>query len=249
MAVITGAVVGVATAAVSIGMSVSQANKAAAARSKAEKEAQKTIDEAKKEFDRMPMQELSLNLDAYKQAQESQNVAAATGIDAAQQGDGRNLAAAVGRVNMANVEGQRDIRLDQIAAMEKLDTIKAKERQTASDAKAELSLAEAEGAQAAAADASARQTAATTAAVQGAASLVQGVSNLSGAIQGPYDTTSVGMAAGEAMKKGDASIYSYLDQGDFSGYEGLSGDALRAYMENNLTVEQINSIDQLPITL
>lgn len=195
MAAITGAVVGVVAAGVSIGMSVSSANKAASERAKAQKAAEKAMAEAKRELEIMPMQELSLNLDVYKQAQEAQNVAAATAIDVAQQGEGRGLAAAVGRTQMANIEGQQAVRQTQSADMLALDTIKAEERRDASNALKDLNFAEAEGAQAAASDAAARQAAATQQAVQSGAQGITGAMNLYNSVQGPYDATSLGRAS------------------------------------------------------
>lgn len=201
MAAITSAVVGVVGAGVSIGMSVSQANQAAAQRRKAEQAAKKAMDEARRETEIMPMQELSLNLDAYEQAREAQNVAAATGIQAAQQAGSRELAAAVGRQQMANIAGQQQIRAQQGREMMELDKLKATERAQASEARKELAIGEAEGAQAAAADAAARQQQATTQAVQAGVEGLGSAMNLYSSVQGPYDPTSLGMASKGLVNK------------------------------------------------
>jgi hypothetical protein len=244
MAAITGAVLGLATTAVSIGMNVSAANKAASERAKAQKAAEKAIEEAKKEISRMPMQELSLNLDVYKQAQEAQNVAAATAIDAAQQGQGRGLAAAVGRTQMANIEGQQGVRSTQASEMLSLDKVKAKERQEASNALKDLGISEAEGAQAAAADAAARQAQATQQAIVSGAEGIKGAMNLYNSVQGPFDPTSVGMQTDETFKKlGEGGILAGLQTGNYgTGWEELNGQALRSWMETNLTVDQLKDI-------
>jgi hypothetical protein len=187
------AIAGVAAAAISTGTSISQANKAANERAKAQKAAEKAMAEAKRELEIMPMQELSLNLDVYKQAQEAQNVAAATAIDVAQQGEGRGLAAAVGRTQMANIEGQQAVRQTQSADMLSLDKIKAQERQDASNALTNLSLAEAQGAQAAAADAAARQRQAQSAAIAAGIEGFGQVADLYSAVQGDFDPENLDM--------------------------------------------------------
>ena len=253
MAAITGAVVGVVAAGVSIGMSVDSANKAASERAKAQKAAEKALAEAKREIEIMPMQELSLNLDVYKQAQEAQNVAAATAIDAAQQGEGRGLAAAVGRTQMANIEGQQNIRNMQAKEMFELDKIKAQERQDASNALKDLNLEEAAGAQAAAADAAARQAAATQQAVQSGAQGLTSAMNLYSSVQGPYDPTSAGMqaknlvgsetGAGRDTKMIQGFLSSnpdqYLGQGvDVSNLGSMSDMDFQAWLASNLSADQ-----------
>jgi len=201
MAAITSAVVGVVGAGVSIGMSVDQANKAAAQRRKAQQAAKKAMDEAMRETEIMPNQELALNLDVYEQQREAQNVAAATGIQAAQQAGSRELAAAVGRQQMANIEGQRKVRTDQAKDMFELEKIKAAERAKASDTRAGLALGEAEGAQAAAADAAARQQQATTQAVQAGVEGFGSAMNLYSSVQGPYDSTALGATSKSMVNK------------------------------------------------
>lgn len=187
MAAFTSLAASVVATGVSIGMSVDQANKAAAERRKAQKAAEESIAEAIRETEIMPMQELALDLAAYEQAREAQNVAAATAIDAARQGEGRGLAAAVGRAQMANIQGQQAIRAQQGREMMELEKIKAEERAAASDARKNLALGEAEGAAAAAADAAARQRMAEQ---QAAISAVHGVTQAFQTyadLQGPFD--------------------------------------------------------------
>ena len=194
MAAITSAVVGVVGAGVSIGMSVSQANKAAADRRKAEKQARKALEEARRETEIMPMQELSLNLAAYEQSREAQQ----RGIQQVMsqvEGDSRQAAAVGGRAMMAGIESERGIRAAQAKETFDLEKIKATERAEASEARKELALGEAEGAQAAAADAAARQTAAEAAAVQAGVQGLGSAMNLYSAVQGPFDPTSLGMAS------------------------------------------------------
>jgi len=194
MAAITTAVVGVVGAGISIGMSVSQANKAAAERRKAENQAKKALEEAKRETEIMPKQELSLNLAAYEQSREAQQRGIQQVMSQAAL-DPRQAAAVGGRAMMAGIEGERGIRADQAKEMFELEQIKATERAEASDARKGLAIGEAEGAQAAAADAAARQTAATQAAVQAGVEGLGSAMNLYSSVQGPYDPTSLGMAS------------------------------------------------------
>ncbi len=248
MAGMTTAVIAGVTALTSMTMGIVDSSKAAQEKKAAERAAKKSIEEAKKETEIMPKQALSLNLDLYKAQQEASNVAAATGIEAAQQGEARGLAAAVGRTHMANVNQQRDIRLDKGQKLDALEMIKAEERAAASDARANLHLAEAEGAQAAAADAVARQQAATTQAVTGGVNAVAGAASAYSAVQGPYDPTSAGMAAKSALEKGgEASVYAMLDSGPYSGYEGLTGKALENYLIQNVSIDDMNRMEVLNI--
>ena len=200
MAAITSAVVGVVGAGVSIGMSVSQANKAAADRRKAQKQAKKAMDEARKETEIMPMQELSLNLAAYEQSREAQQRGAQQVMSQAAL-DPRQAAAVGGRAMMAGIEAERGIRASQAKETLDLEKIKATERAEASEARKELAIGEAEGAQAAAADASARQTAATQAAVQAGVEGLGSAMNMYSAVQGPFDPTSLGMASKSTLNK------------------------------------------------
>lgn len=200
MAAITSAVVGVVGAGVSIGMSVSQANQAAAQRRKAEQAAKKAMDEARRETEIMPMQELSLNLDVYEQSREAQQRGIQQVMSEAAL-DSRQAAAVGGRAMMAGIEGERGIRAEQAKEMFELDKLKATERAQASEARKELAIGEAEGAQAAAADAAARQQQATTQAVQAGVEGLGSAMNLYSSVQGPYDPTSLGMASKGLVNK------------------------------------------------
>jgi hypothetical protein len=252
MAAITTAVVGVVGAGISIGMSVSQANKAAAERRKAENQAKKALGEAKRETEIMPMQELSLNLAAYEQSREAQQRGIQQVMSQAAL-DPRQAAAVGGRAMMAGIEGERGIRADQAKEMFELEKIKATERAEASDARKELAIGEAEGAQAAAADAVARQTAATTQAVQAGVEGLGSAMNLYSSVQGPYDPTSAGMqaknlvrsevGAGRDTKMIQGFLSSnpdqYLGQGvDVSNLGSMSDMDFQAWLASNLSADQ-----------
>ena len=181
VAAIVGASVAVASAVVSGATAGAASAKAKKAAGEAEKVAKKKVEEAKKEIQRMPMQELALDLEGYKQEQEASQVAAAQSIQAAQQAEGRGLAAAVGRTQMADVAQQRAARLDKATDLQKLEMVKAKERQAASDKLTNLSLAEAEGAQVAAAEAEKMAEAYKGQAIQSSLQAVQGAANIASA--------------------------------------------------------------------
>ncbi len=172
------AVVGATTSAATAGAASAKAKKAAR---EADRIAKKKVEEAKKEIQRMPMQELALDLQGYKAEQEASQVAAAQSIQAAQQAEGRGLAAAVGRTQMADIAQQRAARLDKATDLQKLEMTKAKERQEASDKLANLSLAEAEGAQVAAAEAEKMAEAYKGQAIQSSLQAVQGAANIASA--------------------------------------------------------------------
>jgi len=197
---IVGAAVGVAAAVASGAQAGAAAAKSKKAQREAEGQAKKKLEEAKKEIQRMPMQELSLDLQGFKAEQEASQVAAAQSIQAAQQGEGRGLAAAVGRTQMADIAQQRDARLDKASELQKLEMVKAKERQEASDKLTGLSLAEAQGAQEAAAQEEMMAQQYTQQAIGSGVEAVKGAANLYSAVQGSFDPTGVKGATKSGMK-------------------------------------------------
>jgi hypothetical protein len=191
-----GAAVAIGTAAAS-GAAASKSKKAAR---EAEQVAKKKLEEARKEIERMPLQELSLDLQGFKAEQEASQVAAAQSMQAAKEGGTRGLAAAAGRTQMADIAQQRAARLDKASELQALEMTKAKERQEASDKLAGLSLAEAEGAQQAAADSEAMAAQYESQAIQSGMQAVQGVANVAGAALTPS------MEMGAAYDKNLSSV-------------------------------------------
>ena len=231
---IVGAAVGAAVAIGTASASGAASAKAKKAAREAEKVAKKKVEEAKRELQRMPMQELSLDLQGYKAEQEASQVAAAQAIQAAQQAEGRGLAAAVGRTQMADVAQQRTARLDKATDLQKLEMLKATERQRASDKLYDLSLAEAEGAQIAAAEAEQMSEAYKQQAIQGGMQAIQGVANVAGAALAPK------MQASEAYDRsiagaGEANIKDFLLK---------DPEAMRTYGDriNTATGEELKQI-------
>jgi hypothetical protein len=212
MAAITSAAIGAAVAVTTVAITSSQASKSKSAQKAAEAQAKRKLKEAKREIQIMPMQELALDLEGYRQEQEASQVAAAQSIQAAQQGEGRGLAAAVGRTQMADIAQQRAARLDKATEMQKLEMVKAKERQEASDKLASLSLSEAQGAQEAAAQEEMMAQQYTQQAVGAATEAVKGAANLYSAVQGPYDPTGVKGASQSGLK-------TLADRGDIVDFQ------------------------------
>ena len=168
------AVIGATTSAATAGSASAKAKKAAR---EADRVAKKKVEEAKRELQCMPMQELSLDLQGFKAEQEASQVSAAMAIEAEREKDRGNF----GRIQMADIAQQRTARLDKASELQKLEMLKATERQEASDKLANLSLAEAEGAQVAAAESEQMSEAYKGQAIQSSLQAVQGAANLAGA--------------------------------------------------------------------
>ena len=180
--------IGIALSAVSVAIAIgtsaasgAAANKSKKAAAEAERVAKKKVEEARREIQRMPMQELSLDLQGFKAEQEASQVAAAMAIEGEREKDRGNF----GRIQMADIAQQRAARLDKATELQKLEILKATERQEASDKLANLSLAEAEGAQIAAAEYESQAADQTQAAITGGLQAVQGAANLAGSIAAP----------------------------------------------------------------
>lgn len=229
VAAAVGAAVAIGTAAAS-GAEASKSKKAAR---EAEKVAKKKMEEARKEIQRMPMQELSLDLQGYKAEQEASQVAAAQAIDAAQQGEGRGLAATIGRGQMADIEQQRAARLDKAVDLQRLEELKAKERQEASDKLTGLSLAEAEGAQQAAADSEEMAAAYTSQAIQSGMQAVQGVANVAAAAAGPSVETAAAF---------DKNLATVPEQELKNFLASQSGASLNS-ADGIISLDEINNMD------
>ena len=220
---IIGAAVAVGTAAAS-GAAASKSKKA---QREAEGQAKKKLEEAKKEIQRMPMQELSLDLQGFKAEQEASQVAAAQSMQAAQEGGTRGLAAAAGRTQMADIAQQRAARLDKASELQALEMTKAKERQEASDKLTGLSLAEAQGAQEAAAQEEMMAQQYTQQAIGSGVEAVKGAANLYSAVQGPFDPTGTKMAANKNIDNmSDADFNNLKDYAMYNPDNSLAKDVV-----------------------
>ena len=209
IAAIVGASVAVASAVASGATAGAASAKAKKAAGEAEKVAKKKVEEARREIQRMPMQELSLDLQGFKAEQEASQVAAAQSMQAAQEGGTRGLAAAAGRTQMADIAQQRDARLDKASELQALEMTKAKERQQASDKLEKLSLAEAEGAQVAAAEAEQMSESFKAQAIESSLQAVQGAANVASASLQPKINASTAFKENIAGG-GEANIKNFM---------------------------------------
>jgi len=183
------------------GMSFSQASKQRKAATTARIEADKAIQEARKRAEENVYKALSLSKDPYQRAREAALVSGAQAIEAGAESE-RGVAATAGRVQMAQNEMQRDIAGEQTQQIQDLNKIVATEDARLKDYAANISMAEAAGAQQAMRDAEERR----------AAAIAQGVQGLSSA------ASSIGQAIPLYQKSQGAKAYDKLiEQGTAAG--------------------------------
>jgi len=156
----TAAIIGISTAIASAGASAGQAVSAGQAARNARNNSEIAFDKAMKELSANQMAKIGLPMDVIDRQRDAITSSAAQITRQAAEGEGRGVAATAGRVQMAAQEGQRDIASDIGQQLMGLETATAQEEARLSAARANLNLAEAEGAQAAAAQAGAQQDAA-----------------------------------------------------------------------------------------
>jgi hypothetical protein len=161
---------GLETAAiVAISTSLASAGASAARTATTGREAKSALKDSEDAFKRV-MNELTANkfaglsipTESYEREREAILSAGAQAIGQAAEGEGRGVAAAAGRVQMAQQEGQRQIAGAMGEELMKLEGLTAQEEARLSGARANLELAQAEGAQAAAAQFGAQKDAAIT---------------------------------------------------------------------------------------
>jgi|TARA_R100000479_G_scaffold62629_1_gene29606 hypothetical protein len=202
---IAGLVVGVVGTAVSVGMSVDAANKQKAAKQRAEADAKKAMDAARRKMEQRTLAGLAVNLEGERTAAENQAVVAATSIDVARKGDPRQLAATVGRTQMAQIKEQEALQAVRAKRVDDLELLKAQEEAQIRDQLAGLDLAEAEGAQMAASDAAKMaaqyEQQALTSGIEGVANIGQQAVAVGGAVQSA--NTGAARIAAEKTMAGD----------------------------------------------
>lgn len=162
--------VGLATTAVTTGMSFRQASKQKEAMQDAEKKAAQRMDDARKKLGVNFTEELTLPLGAYDAEREAMLNASAQAINV--EGETRGAGAVAGRVLDANQKGQRQIANQMAEDMYNIKAAQVEEESRLRDLRAQLDLGEAEGAQIAAADAAKRKEIATNDAMKGIVSMV-----------------------------------------------------------------------------
>ena len=159
MPAITAAVlggVGTAVGLASAGMSFGQAAKQKQAQREAEQEAEKAMAEAKKALSVNYFKGLSIQKEPYELEREALAQAGAQAMEAARETE-RGVAPAAGRIQMAQQAGQRQIAGAMGQELTALERLTAEEESRLRDARAQLDLEQAAGAQLAAADAAKAQ--------------------------------------------------------------------------------------------
>jgi hypothetical protein len=183
------------------GMSFSEASKQRKAATTARIEADKAIQEARRRAEENVYKALSLSKEPYNRAREAALVQGAQAVEAGVESE-RGIGATAGRVQMAQNELQRDIANEQTQQIQDLNKVVATEDARLKDYAANISMAEAAGAQQAMRDAEERR----------AASIVQGVQGLSSA------ASSIGQAIPLYQKSQGAKAYDKLiEQGTAAG--------------------------------
>jgi hypothetical protein len=152
MPAITTAVLGAGIGIASAGMSFAQAAKQNKAAEAARDEAAKAFAEAKKALDVNYYKGLSIQKEPYELEREALAQSGAQAMEAARETD-RGVAATAGRVQMAQNVGQRQIAGAMGQELQNLEMLTAQEESRLRDAKAQLELERAAGAQEAAAQA------------------------------------------------------------------------------------------------
>jgi len=155
MAIATGtatliaAGVGLASTAVTTGMSFSQANKQKKLQSQAEAEADKAMAEARARLNVNYMDALSVQKEPYELQREAMLAQGTQATDAAQESE-RGAAAGAGRVQMAQNEAQGGIRTAMGKELTEIERLKVAEDARLRDLNVQLDLSEVEGQQMAA---------------------------------------------------------------------------------------------------
>jgi len=168
--------IGIATTAGTTVMSFAQAGKQRKLQRQAEAEAAEAMAAAKKKLDVNFYEQLAIQKEPYELEREALLSAGAQAIEAGQESE-RGSAATAGRVMMAQQAGQRQIASAMGQEMAGLEKLTAAEESRLAGEQAELSLAEAKGAQLAARDANEAANLATKQGLAGITSIGQQVAS------------------------------------------------------------------------
>jgi hypothetical protein len=153
--------IAIGTSVASAGASAKQASNAAGFAKEAQSKAKVAFDKAMKDLSANKLAGISLPMEPYERQMEAARGAGAELTQAGKESE-RGAAAIAGQVYRGQTDAQRNIAGDMAQQLTGLETAAAEEEANLSRARATLSLAEAEGAQAAAAQFGAQQDAAIT---------------------------------------------------------------------------------------
>lgn len=173
MGIATSTAIAIGTSVAAAGASAVQASNAAGNAKRAQKDSELAFGRAMNELTSNKFKGLNLPTEARDREFEAMASAAAQATQQAAEGEGRGVAATAGRVQMAAQEGQREIASAMGEDLMKLEGLTAQEEARLSSQRANLELAQAEGAQAAAAQFGAQSDAAITGAFSSLASAGQ----------------------------------------------------------------------------
>jgi hypothetical protein len=162
MAIATSAAIAIGTSVAAAGASAVRASNAAGDAKRALKDSEDAFKRAMNELTSNKFKGLNLPTEAYEREREAMLSAGQQATSQAAEGEGRGVAATAGRVQMAQQEGQRQIASAMGEDLMKLEGLTAQEEANLSSKRANLELAQAEGAQAAAAQFGAQKDAAIT---------------------------------------------------------------------------------------
>lgn len=157
------AIGGMAISAASSGASFAQAGKQRQLQQKAEAEAAKALEEARKRTEVNVYEQIGIQKEPYALQREAMLVQGAQGIQAAMEGDQRGVAATAGRIQAAQNEAQAQITAAMGKEMTDLEKLQAAEEARLMNVNLELDKGQIIGAQQAAADAGAKAAASTQA--------------------------------------------------------------------------------------
>jgi hypothetical protein len=163
---------GLAATAASTGMSFSQMMKAGKMRDAANKKAEEMMSEARKKLEVNFYNQLAIQKEPYELEREAMLSAGAQAIEAGRESE-RGAAATAGRIQAAQVQGQRDIATAMGQEMLGLEKLSAQEESRLRDLGTQIDLEEAAGAQAAASQAEEMRALARKDAMEGVTSMVE----------------------------------------------------------------------------
>lgn len=236
--------VGIAASGASIGMGFADAAKQRDMRLKAEADAAKMADEARRKMSVNPFAAISLPTESYKLESEAMLQQGAQLTEAGRESE-RGVAATAGRVQMAQQGQQERIRAEMGQDLTELELAKAKEDANIRDKLVAIDLAEAQGAQLAAADAAKAQA-------QLKQNTAQGIADIAGqaaAFAPLFEKTSGARQFDKFQKDYDKMAAKGNLPEDFIGMSGKPLSASEAYAKyTGMTPDQIKKIGGQTVT-
>jgi len=231
----TMAIVGTGLSAATTGASFAQAAKQRDLERKAEYEAKKSMEDARRALEKNYYEGIAIPKEAYEISAEILKSTSQLGIEAAKEGDPRQLASTVSRIQQQGLAAAQQLGAQMEQAMYGLDIKQAQAASEARDKGIILDLAEVEGAQEAAALAEQRRASALQQGLQGLTATAAGALQLPGL----YRKTDAARDINKAIRKAGgieglkSQLASQAGGGDFGlgpGIQGMSENELRTFL-------------------